>query len=312
MLTVEQAVTFPQRISESVYLLGNPYFQTYLVRGDSCALVEGGVSWTVTLIVEQLQQLGILGSDLKYLIIPHAHFDHVCGIPGLKQAFPHLQVLASDTASKVLGKEKVVTGFYEEDRVLTQNLQKKSQPDHSGNSGQSPILPPASIDVDRVIAEGDRLDLGLGNILEFIRLPGHSPCGMGLYLPSEQVLFPSDSGGYQINEDTIFPMYFAGYEDYLHSLKRLSEVEASVLAAPHELLITGRPEMGRFFKRSIESTMEMYNSILRDYRGGNSREEISRKLFQRYYRGGMVNMSEGNIRLCTDLLVRRTLETIGE
>lgn len=63
----------------------------------------------------------------KAHFIPHAHFDHVCGVPGLKEAFPHLQVLASGPAAKVLGKEKVVTGFFNEDRVFIENLQKKKR-----------------------------------------------------------------------------------------------------------------------------------------------------------------------------------------
>lgn len=327
-----KAEAFPRHISESVYLLGNHYFQSYLVRGECCALVEGGVTWSVPQVVAQLEELKIAAGELQYLIIPHAHFDHVCGIPGLKEAFPHLEVLASGPAASVLGKEKVITGFFNEDRSLIENLQKKGESlealppalQQAVQSTKPPALPavgfpvkpavspPATIAVDGVITEGDELDLGRGRILQFSLLPGHSPCSMAAYLPSEQVLFSSDCGGYPISEDTIFPMYFAGYEDYVHSLQRLSEIEASVLAAPHELLITGQEEISSYFRRSQASTAELYEFILKEFRNGKNREEISQGLFQKYYRGGMANYSVGNIMVCTDLLVRRTLETVGE
>lgn len=296
---------FPRRISPSVYLLGNAYFQSYLVRGECCALIEGGVSWTVPLLVKQLKKLQIPASDLQYLIIPHAHFDHVCGVPGLKQAFPQIQVLASATAAKVLSKQTVIAGFFAEDNILKENMA-----NHHANFEPATAQPAATITIDSVIKEGDRLDLGRGCSLEFFQLPGHSPCGLGAYLAVEQVLFPSDSGGYPLNEDMMFPMYFAGYEDYLASLKRLAEFESEVLAAPHEVLLTGREEISNFLRRSYAGTVELYQAILQDYRAGKSREDISEALFQKFYTGGMTNYSVGNIRLCTDLLVRRTLETV--
>jgi hypothetical protein len=125
------------------------------------------------------------------------------------------------------------------------------------------------------------------------------------------VLFPADCAGYPIGEDTIFPMYFAGYEDYVAGLKKLQNMEASVLAAPHELLLSGKGEINRYFRRSLAATAQLHQSILEDYRTGKSRDDVSRGLFQRFYRGGLANYSAGNIRVCTDLLVRRTFESAG-
>ncbi|MDA8211257.1 MAG: MBL fold metallo-hydrolase [Clostridia bacterium] len=106
-----KAGAYPQHISESVYLLGNHYFQAYLVRGESCALVEGGVTWSVPQVIQQLEELKIAAEELQYLIIPHAHFDHVCGVPGLKGAFPHLQVLAPGLPLKYWEKKRWLPAF---------------------------------------------------------------------------------------------------------------------------------------------------------------------------------------------------------
>jgi len=297
-------MTYPRRITECVYLVGNHFFRSYLVRGEVCALVEAGVTWSAPQVVKHLEELGIAPEELQYLIISHAHFDHVCGIPGLKKAFPNLRILASEAAARVLGKTKVLTGFFSEDADLEKNLRDKGQVMKAVSKPE----PPITIKVDMVITEGHKLDLGRGTILYFSLLPGHSPCSMSAYLPLEQVLFPADCGGYPISEDTIFPMYFAGYEDYVTGLKKLLNIEASVLAAPHELLLSGSREISCFFRQSMVSTVQLYEVILENYRIDRSQDQISQGLFQRFYRGGLANYSTGNIRVCTDLLVRRTIE----
>jgi glyoxylase-like metal-dependent hydrolase (beta-lactamase superfamily II) len=304
----DRKLAYPGKITECVYLVGNHYFRSYLVRGEICALIEAGVTWSALQVVSQLAELGIAPEELQYLVISHAHFDHVCGIPGLQKAFPHLRILASEPAAGVLGKAKVVAGFFNEDTALAKNLRGKEQTAQPASKAE----PDPTMAVDLVIHEGGRLDLGRGTVLHFSLLPGHSPCSMAVYLPSQKVLFPADCAGYPIGEDTIFPMYFAGYEDYVAGLKKLQNMEASVLAAPHELLLSGKGEINRYFRRSLAATAQLHQSILEDYRTGKSRDDISRGLFQRFYRGGLANYSAGNIRVCTDLLVRRTLESARE
>lgn len=296
---------YPQQISNSVYLLGNKYFKSYLVQGEKCALVEGGVSWSAPDLVQQLGGMGITNVDLQYLIIPHAHFDHVCGIPSLKEAFPQLKILATAYAAKILEKEKVVSVFFNEDRALSENLAQNEQ----GQKVVSKTVPPAVINVDRVISEGEQLDLDKGCTLDFILIPGHSPCSMAPYLPSEQVLFASDSAGYPLDED-IFPMYFAGYEDYVVSLHRMLSIEVSVLACPHEFLIMGKEDVRSYLNRSLAKTLQVHEFILEAERTGKSREDISQELFDRFYKKGLANQSATNIKGCTDLLVRRSLETV--
>lgn len=206
-------------------------------------MIEAGVTWSVPQIIKQLEELEIAPEELQYLIISHAHFDHVCGIPGLKKAFPNLQILASEAAAKVLLKAKVVTGFFSEDIALAENLRRKG---HITQTVPTPETP-ETINVDMVVTEGEQLDLGKGSIMYFSLLPGHSPCNTAAYLPLEQVLFASDCGGYPINVDTIFPMYFAGYEDYVTSLQKLRNIDVSVLAVPHELLLVGSRNISWFF-----------------------------------------------------------------
>ncbi|HWJ02516.1 MAG TPA: MBL fold metallo-hydrolase, partial [Verrucomicrobiae bacterium] len=249
-------------------------------------------------VLEQLTELGISGNDLEYLVITHAHFDHICGIPVLRQAFPKLKVLASSVAAQVLAKPKVVQGFFDEDLALAANL---------GRTAAN-LTPPLCIDVDKEISDGEELDLGQGVVLQFNLLPGHSPCSMAVYLPADRMVFPSDSSGYPISEDDLFPMYFYNYKEYISSLEKLLKLDLAALAGPHELVLADKNRITAYLQRSLETTRSLHAEILTAYQAGQSPEEISSALYQRFYRGGIANYSPGNIRTCTDLLVRRSLE----
>jgi glyoxylase-like metal-dependent hydrolase (beta-lactamase superfamily II) len=62
--------------------------------------------------------------------------------------------------------------------------------------------------VDRIVNGGEQIVLKGGGILELIDAPGHSPCGVAAWYEKDRVLFVSDALGFQISDDTIFPIFF--------------------------------------------------------------------------------------------------------
>jgi glyoxylase-like metal-dependent hydrolase (beta-lactamase superfamily II) len=138
--------------------------------------------------------------------------------------------------------------------------------------------------------------------------PGHSPDSMTAYLAEEEVLFPSDCLGYPFSDKDIFTMYLANYRDYLASIRKVSEIEASVLALPHAPTILDKGKIRDFVRYALEIAQEVHNHIIQSYRSGRSFEEISLELFLRYYKENWAVQSRENLKICTDLTVRRSLE----
>jgi glyoxylase-like metal-dependent hydrolase (beta-lactamase superfamily II) len=293
-----------KKVSEKVYLLGDPYYQVYLVRGERCALVETGLSYTAAKVVSQLAELGISREEVSYLVITHAHFDHTCGAPGLQKAFPNLRTLASPVAAKVLAKEKVVDGHYIEDKAVVDTLLAKGVLEQYETLFQPPLI----INIDMVMNEGDVLDLGDGCTLNFYLTPGHSPCSMSVYLPLGEILFPSDCLGYPFRNNDVFPMYFSGLKEYANSIKKVSEIKSSVLAFPQSPMLLDKSKIGEFINRSLKITEQVHDFIIRTYNNSHDFESISQELFPRFYLDGMAIQSESIIKVCTDLIVRRSLE----
>ena len=296
--------SFLKKVADKVYQLGDPYYQTYLVRGEKCALVETGLSYTVPKVVTRLAELGISPEEVRYLVITHAHFDHVCGAPGLQKAFPEAQTLASVIAARVVNKENVVANHFKEDRETVNNLIARGLlPDYDTS-----FQPPATVRVDRIMNEGDVIDLGDDCTLAFYMTPGHSPCSMSIYLAEEEVLFPSDCLGYPFSNMDIFTMYLSSYRDYLDSIRKVSGLDTSVLALPHAPAILEKGKVRDFMRHSLEMAQEVHNHIIRSFRNGRSFEDLSLELFKRYYKENWAVQSEENMRICTDLVVRRSLE----
>jgi glyoxylase-like metal-dependent hydrolase (beta-lactamase superfamily II) len=98
----------PGKIAEGLYLLGSQQNLMYLVRGKDNMIIGGGMSWIAPYLEEQLESLKIGPDDIKYLVIQHAHFDHIGAVPYMQRKFPNMKVLATAAAKSTLSKEKII------------------------------------------------------------------------------------------------------------------------------------------------------------------------------------------------------------
>ena len=291
------------RISENVMQLGNRHFNYFIVGQEEAAIIECGVTGGVNSYSQQWLQMESKPA-IRYLIASHAHFDHVCGIPDLRTLYPEASVLASAEAQKVLGKTKIVRSFFAQDEKMSAVLAEEGILDSIPPSPQ-----PETIKVDQVIGEGEDIQLRGSVKLRVIDAPGHSPCSLAFYLPQDQVMFVSDSGGFQISDDSLFPIFFQGYELYQETLKRLRGFPTRVLAIPHERIWV-QGEVQAFYNRAIRTAEDAYANIERMLDSGMDEDTIKHDLFSYYYRGDLRIYTPANISTCVDLLIRRVKECL--
>ncbi|PIX21732.1 MAG: hypothetical protein COZ69_13165 [Deltaproteobacteria bacterium CG_4_8_14_3_um_filter_45_9] len=86
----------PFQITKNITLLGSELFNLYLVKGETYAIVEGGVSGITYPFLEQLSQLNVPPEAISHLIILHSHFDHMMVFPVLKERYPWMKIVTSD------------------------------------------------------------------------------------------------------------------------------------------------------------------------------------------------------------------------
>jgi glyoxylase-like metal-dependent hydrolase (beta-lactamase superfamily II) len=292
--------SFPFELADGLYVLGNKHFFTFLAIGETHALIELGVSATAPLVVAQMAVLGIKPEKVGYLVVPHAHYDHLSGLPYYQALFPQARVVCSDRARKTMSNPRVLEQFFKEDDVTSAWLEETGK----GRRTYS-WLPGATLEAEMIVGDGDVLALGQNNTLKFIAASGHSPCSLALYLPERETLLVSDSLGFFLGPEENFPLFFYNFDAYLKTIHRLSRVGAVIVAAAHELIFTEEDATG-CFNVAEEAARKLYRYI---YAFQGSREELIAELHHRYYHNGLRVYSPQNIKACVELLVRRVKDS---
>lgn len=291
------------RITENVRQLGNKHFNIFVVGNNEGAIVECAVTGAVYSFRQQWEQWAN-PPQIRYLLLSHAHFDHVCGLSALRTMYPSAQVCSSAEAQRVLGKAKIVNNFFGQDEKMSEVLAIE------GIIPAGITSPPVdTIAVDRIIKDGEQIHIEGHTYLQVIDALGHSPCGLAYYLRQDQVMFLSDAGGFQISDHSIFPIFFQDYRLYLETLHRLRGYPTKVLAVPHERIWVNN-DVDAFYDRAINEAQRAFRNIEAMLDRGLSDKDIKANLFSEYYRGNLRIYTPENIQTCVSLLLRRVKECL--
>jgi 2-aminobenzoylacetyl-CoA thioesterase len=267
----------PVEISPSLWMLGTNEYPFYLYRGRAGGtLFEGGLRATGPILREQLQTLGVPADSLRQLVVTHAHPDHVMAVPLVRQLCPAIQVLASEPAAKTLAVEKAVAFFAKMDEALTGGLIR-----HGLVPDQGPLASLAEnrIAVDRVLKEGDLVEVDNGISFRVLETPGHSDCLLSFFEPQSKVLIISDATGFFVPQlDYCWPNYFTDYGAYVRSIQRLAELGAEVLGLSHNAVIRGGTEVAAYFEKVLTVTQGYHARIVEAVQAGQSARELAETL----------------------------------
>ncbi len=233
------------RITDSIYMLGRKESNVYLLDGGGeFAIIGGGMIHIAPLVEEQLQSLGISPEAIKKIIILHSHFDHCGMVPYLKRKWKWMEVMASERAKDLLSNAKVVESI----RLMNALLLEREGIGEEEARGKGLDFP--GIDIDVILKEGDRIDVGRLS-LEVLEVPGHSSCSIALFEPFQKALFASDAGGIPMGED-VFTAANSNFDKYMESLNRMAGLGAEIHLAEHFGALTGE-DAKRFMELSLES-----------------------------------------------------------
>ena len=259
----------PITITPNFYQLGTSSFPAYLSMGDYGMIIEGGTGATSAIIIEQIEELGIEPQRIKYLALTHTHADHIGAVPHLKRLWPHLKLVASTVAAKLLEREEMIKEFLQADRIIAEIMISKSE-----IAKLPPELEDYAFDVDLVVKEGDRLDLGSGIVWTIYDSPGHSPCHISLYEEKEKTLIIGDVTGFYVPEKDVFwPNYFDSLEAYCNTIRKLSALPAQRGALSHNGVVDGR--LGHYFQKAIRATESYHSEMLERLGNGEDPEKIA-------------------------------------
>jgi glyoxylase-like metal-dependent hydrolase (beta-lactamase superfamily II) len=247
----------PGTITERIEFLGRPELCSYLVKGDTYALLGGAMAHVIPDVLTQLNNLEVDLERIRHLVILHSHYDHLGMAPYLARKWPWLTVAISKVGARILKNQKalkVIQG-YNNSMVKTAHGAGQIEPLNLAKEG---------FPIHRIITGGMELDLGNRVKLQIIDVPGHSVCSIAAYFPKEYALFPSDSIG-SLTEERILPMGSSNYDDFQLSIETLSNIHAEIVCLEHFGALTP-PEGIAFCERVKKEATDFRKEMIDTYK----------------------------------------------
>lgn len=197
----------PFKIAGNLYYVGSKGLANYLVTTpQGHILINSDLEENVPLIRSSVEQLGFKFTDIKILLISHAHWDHNA---------------ASDTIKKLTGAKYMVMD------ADVEVVESGGKTDFQYGNVASSLYRPTK--VDRVLHDGEEVKLG-GTVLVARLTPGHTK-GCTTWTMKLQdggktynaviVGSPNVNPGYKLVNNTAYPQIAADYEKMFRVLNSL-------------------------------------------------------------------------------------------
>jgi metallo-beta-lactamase class B len=206
----------PHRIAGNLYYVGSADLASYLVvTPKGLILINSSLEASVPLIQKSVEQLGFHFSDVKILLISHAHYDHCAGSANVKQL----------TGARYFVMDADVPV-----------VESGGKADFQYGTEKDMQFPPAK--VDRVLHDGDTVRLG-GVVLTAHKTAGHTKgtttwtmdeIESGRTLHVVIVGSPNVNPGYMLAGNKAYPQIA---QDYAHGFQVLKALPCDVFLGAH-------------------------------------------------------------------------------
>lgn len=197
----------PFRIADNLYYVGSKGLANYLITTpQGHILINSDLEANVPLIRASVEKLGFKFTDIKILLISHAHWDHNAGSALIKQL----------TGARYMVMDADVP-------VVESGGKSDFQ------YGNMPALLYPATKVDRVLHDGDKVKLGNAVLVAHLT-PGHTKgCTTWTMKVSERgktynvviIGSPNVNPGYKLFDNTLYPKIAQDYETTFRVLKAL-------------------------------------------------------------------------------------------
>lgn len=197
----------PFRIVANLYYVGSKGLASYLITTpQGHILINSDLEANVPLIRDSVEKLGFRFTDIRILLISHAHWDHNAGSAMIKQL----------TGAKYMVMDGDVSV-----------VESGGKSDFQYGNTPTSLYPPTK--VDRVLHDGDEVKLG-GAVLVAHLTPGHTKgCTTWTLKVTEEaktsdvviIGSPNVNPGYKLVNNPLYPQIAEDYERMFRVLKSL-------------------------------------------------------------------------------------------
>jgi glyoxylase-like metal-dependent hydrolase (beta-lactamase superfamily II) len=217
----------------NVHLIGNNNLSAsedccvYLVSNSkSSILIDAGAGSTKSIknIIQNIITIEPI-ENIKFIIVTHAHIDHVGGLKAIKSHLLDTKIIAHEYAARVIS---------EEDSILS-----------AAHWYQTKLH---SVNIDIKISSSYEIQL-LGGSFRVIHCPGHTPGSVvGLLISEttgERILFGQDIHG------PFMPEWGSDISQWRSSMQEILDLQPDYLCEGHFGIIKGKIEVKQFIEKYL-------------------------------------------------------------
>ena len=230
------------------YVTGSDWSPAYCLVEKEVVVFEAGFSCMGRYYVKDIKEVS-KGKDPSFLFITHVHYDHCGSASFLKRSFPEIVVGCSERAKEIIGRENAVKLM----RRLSKNVLKIMENFDWVEKEELIRSDFEPFGVDRVLKDGDVIELGKDLHVTVIATPGHTRDHLSYYIPEREILICTEACGCMDMAGNIISEFLADYDAYVNSLVRLSRLPVKVVCQGHHFVFT-HEDARIFLSRSISET----------------------------------------------------------
>jgi len=206
------------------------------------------------------------GRQLDYLFITHTHYDHIGSLPFLRDEWPSLRLVTSQTGAAVLLKDTPRKVIRELSIVAANENNVKIDTAYSDDAFHA----------DVIVKDGELIPLG-GVSVKTLETPGHTRDSLSFFIPELELLVVSETAGFMMPDGNVYPTYLTGFNDAVNSIEKCRKIPYKYLSFPHYGIVAEKYANG-FFDKALKAVTDCRDFIL-----GMREEKLDKEaMFERY------------------------------